>query len=316
MTRSVLITGGLGYLGGRIAAHLASVADWKVTISTRAVDATIPAWLPGGKVIGLDPATTDSLAQALEGFHAIVHLAGANEIVSGADPAGALISTTLGTVRLLQAAQKAGVARFLYFSTVHVYGKAAGVITERTLPEPTHPYAITHRAAEDFVLASGSPLGLAIRLSNAVGAPTHSGIDRWTLAGNDLCRQAIVERRLTLNSSGLAKRDFLPLHDLCRATEHLLRLSDSDLKQRLFNVAAERNLSILELAELIASRCEQRLGYRPEIVRPAPRPGETAGDFQFSCERLRSTGFQANGSLDREIDGMLEFCRAQFAHAG
>ena len=163
------------------------------------------------------------------------------------------------------------------------------------------------------MLASGSPLGMVIRLSNAVGAPTHSDIDRWTLAGNDLCRQAIVERRLTLHSSGVAKRDFLPLHDVCRATEHLLRLPGGEMTQRLFNVAAGCNLSILELAELVASRCEQCLGYRPEIVRPAPRPGETAGDFQFSCERLGSTGFQAEGSLVREIDAMLEFCRAQFA---
>ena len=30
MTRHILITGGFGYLGGRIAAHLASVTDWKV----------------------------------------------------------------------------------------------------------------------------------------------------------------------------------------------------------------------------------------------------------------------------------------------
>jgi UDP-glucose 4-epimerase len=313
MTRNVLITGGFGYLGGRIASHLASLSDWKVTISTRAADPRVPSWLPTARVIVMDPATSESLVQACEGFDAIVHLVGANEIVSSADPAGALVSTTLGTLRLLQAAQKAGVERFLYFSTVHVYGKPKGLITEQTLPEPTHPYAITHRAAEDFVLASGSPLGVVIRLSNAVGAPTHLGIDRWTLAGNDLCRQAVVERRLTLKSAGLAKRDFLPLHDVCRATEHLLRIPAGDMRQKLFNVAAGRNLSILELAELIASRCEQRFGYRPEIVRLALRPDEAVGDFQFSCERLRTTGFQADGLLVREIDDMLQFCRLHFA---
>ena len=308
--RRVLITGGFGYLGGRIATHFASGADWEVTISTRRACAKTPGWLRGGRVVEFDPATSDSLAAACEGIHAIVHLAGANENFSAADPAAALNSTTLGTLRLLRAAEEAGVERFLYFSTVHAYGKLAGVITENTLPQPVHPYAITHRAAEDFVLASSSLLGVVLRLSNAIGAPAHREIDRWTLAGNDLCRQAIVDRRLVLHSSGLARRDFIPLTDVCRATEHLIGLENPP--HRLFNVGGEGPIAILGLAAQIASRCEQLFGYRPEIIRPAPRPGEAFADFRLSSERLEQTGFRREGTVAQEIDQTLHFCRREF----
>ena len=115
---------------------------------------------------------------------AIVHLAAMNEMDCARDPAAALEVNTALTLRLLNAAVAAGVRRFVYLSTAHVYGAPLrGHIDERALPRPVHPYAITHRAAEDFVLAAfdaGRIEGVVLRLSNGVGAPAHAAVDRWT----------------------------------------------------------------------------------------------------------------------------------------
>ena len=67
------------------------------------------------------------------------------------------------------------------------------------LPLPDIPYAITHRAAEDFTLMFASRGKLdarVVRLSNAFGAPAHGSVDRWTLLVNDLCRQAVETKKL------------------------------------------------------------------------------------------------------------------------
>jgi UDP-glucose 4-epimerase len=110
-------------------------------------------------------------------------------------------------------------------STTHVYGPQVGRLEETTLPAPRHPYATSHRAAEDAVLAaSGNFTAMVLRLSNGFGAPTHAQANCWTLLVNDLCRQAVTDCTLRLRSAGLQHRDFIPLADVTRIVDHMLHL--------------------------------------------------------------------------------------------
>src|ERR1051326_4797952 len=226
MNESILITGGLGYVGGRIARALAEQTDFALLLGTRHSKLPKPAWLKRGSVIPLDVTGGQALHDVWKGVRFVLHLAAMNEIESAKDPAGAVTVNTLGTLKLVQAAERAGVERFIYFSTAHVYGvPLAGSITEATLPRPVHPYAMTHRAAEDFVLAAHDRKtmgGLVLRLSNGFGAPIRPEVNRWTLLVNDLCRQAVTARKLVLQSSGLQQRDFVTLSDVARAVLHCL----------------------------------------------------------------------------------------------
>ena len=110
------------------------------------------------------------------------------------------------------------VERFIYFSTAHIYGAPLeGTITEKSLPSPVHPYAITHRAAEDYVIAAAKQKriqGTVLRLSNSFGAPVSPHVNRWTLLANDLCRQAVEKGTITLRSNGCQYRDFICLTDV------------------------------------------------------------------------------------------------------
>ena len=243
MTDRVLITGGLGYVGGRIAEYLSRDNALFLSIGTRRDEIVVRDWIENGDVVQMDLASKNSLEDACAGVRHVIHLAGLNEIDSAKDPEKALAINGHGTLRLLRASEKAGVERFIYFSTAHVYGAPLeGRITEQTVPRPVHPYAITHRVAEDFVLAahdSGSLTGIVLRLSNAFGAPNSPYANRWTLIVNDLCRQAVRSGRLTLRSSGLQKRDFITLEDVGKAVAHFLRLQRSECGDGLFNLGGE-----------------------------------------------------------------------------
>ena len=110
------------------------------------------------------------------------------------------ISFNIGeTVRLLEAAQRSGVRKFIYFSTAHVYGAPLiGDIHEDCVCRPIHPYSITHKSAEDFVLAARGRTDInavVIRLSNSFGAPAYDTSNRWTLLVNDLCKQANIKSK-------------------------------------------------------------------------------------------------------------------------
>lgn len=312
MSDRVLITGGFGYLGGRIAAELANDSGRAVRLGSRKIQAA-PDWLPQAETVALDVLEAGSLSAAMADVQAVVHLAAMNENECVANPGGAVQINTLGTFNALQAAIDAGVKRFIYFSTAHVYGAPlVGNITEQTLPRPIHPYAITHHAAEDFVLAAHDQkkiIGIVVRLSNGFGAPTHPEVDRWTLLVNDLCRQAVQNRKLVLRSSGLQQRDFITLTDVGRAMRHLLELRQTDCEDGLFNLGGDNSISVWDMAQKIAQRCKMTLGYLPNIERPAPQSGEQVDSLNFHSGKLQKTGFKLLGNLDEEIDRTLLVCK-------
>jgi UDP-glucose 4-epimerase len=311
----VLLTGGFGYLGGRIARHLLAQGR-KVRITTRRGPDSWPDWARDAEVVRLDPSDDAALLKACEGVAALVHLSAMNEVDCTTDPVGALQANGVDTVRLLRAALKAGIGRFLYFSTARVYGEPlVGRIEEGMICRPVHPYGISHKVAEDYILAEhakGRVGAACLRLSNALGAPADPLINRWTLVANDLCRQAASSGRMVLKSSGLALRDFIPLGEVARGVGHLLGVERAALGDGIFNLGVGHSSSIRDLADLIRNRAEAVLGVRPALERPDPAPGEVADPLDFRVDRLAAAGFAASRDLSAEIDQTLLLCRKAF----
>lgn len=314
MNAKVLLTGGLGYVGGRVALAL-NEAGHVVRCGTRHAGLSAPVWFPNMQMTHLDWGSLESLGLACQGVDCVVHLAAMNEVESATDPVGALEMNGVASLRLLEAAKAVGVRRFIYFSTAHVYGAPLqGDIDETTLPRPVHPYAITHKVAEDFVLAAHDRKqieGVVIRLSNGFGAPVTPDVDRWTLLVNDLCRQAATTGELRLNSAGTQLRDFLTLGDVARAVDHLLRLDAGQLADGLFNLGSGKAMSILEMTERIAARWQVLTGRDIAIVRPVG-DGVLPPALNYHCEKLAATGFMLTSQVDREIDDTLQLCLQAF----
>lgn len=315
MKNRILITGGLGYLGGRVSRFLSQCSSFDLTLGIHKMTPT-PDWLINGKLASIDLLESSSLEKACDGITHIVHFAALNEIDSAEDPERALLVNGLGSLKLLRAAIQAGAKRFLYFSTAHVYGSPLiGIFTEDTLPRPIHPYAISHRTAEDFVLASKDKEeieGIVVRLSNGFGAPERIDVNRWTLLVNDLCKQAVFSKKLVLRSSGLQLRDFITLTDIGRAVQHLLTIPQKTFGNGIFNLGGENSMRIIEIAEKIADRSEIILGFRPEIQRPLPATDEQSSFLDYRITKLKQTGFSLSGNVNDEIDSTLRLCQSSF----
>jgi len=316
MMDKVFITGGSGYLGGRLVQAFVTEPRFHLRLGTRQPLAVRPAWPREAEIVPLDLLSPEDLNYACRGVRYVIHLAALNEIESLTNPEEALLINGLGTLKLLEAAQRAGVERFIYFSTAHVYGVSlAGMITEESLPRPNHPYAITHKVAEDFILAAHDKKtiqGLVLRLSNGFGAPAAVNVNRWTLIVNDLCRQAVTTGKLVLKSSGLQWRDFITLSDVARSVQHLLNLPASACQDGLFNLGGECSLQIITLAQRIANRASRFLGFPPPIQRPEPGSAESFQPLEYRVDKLKSTGFTLRRNIDEEIDATLLFCKEVF----
>jgi UDP-glucose 4-epimerase len=317
-SRKILITGGLGYVGGRVAKYLANDQNLILQLTSSKSDAKKPNWLKTGEVVQWNTFANNELNLLCAEIDTIVHFAAMNEIDSAENPIAALEVNGLGTLRLLEAAQDTNVRRFIYFSTAHVYGSPlVGEISEKTLPRPIHPYAISHKVAEDFVLAAHDKKqieGIVLRLSNGIGAPISSNVNRWSLIVNDLCRQAVSTHRLTLRTSGLQLRDFVTLHDTARCIEHFIHLPINQCKDGLFNIGGEFVCSIYEITQMVAARCEAILGFKPQISRVEPQGDENALHLEYSIAKLKATGFSLCGNFEDEIDETLKLCQKEFGN--
>jgi UDP-glucose 4-epimerase len=317
MTMRVLITGGFGFVGGRMAAHLAQAGCSVVLGSRRSIDP--PAWLPQAKVAQIHWEDGAALERCCKGVDMVIQAAGMNAQDCAADPAAALAFNGVATARLVAAAGRAGVQRFIYLSTAHVYASPlVGTITEETCPRNLHPYATSHLAGEHAVLAAsnrGQIQSIVLRLSNAFGAPMHKDVNCWTLLVNDLCRQAVQTGKLVLHSSGQQQRDFIGMTEVCHVIERLvISNGDKDCQSGIFNVGAGVAESVLGMTKMIQQRCLQVLGFEPDLQRnkdlkeesPAPLIYQTARLDQFALN-LGYTNY-----VD-EIDELLRYCDTVFS---
>ncbi len=312
----VFITGGLGFLGGRLSRYLSSIGYNVIIGSRRASNLAKPIWLKQGKLCSYS--TTDSiedLEKKLNGIDVVIHAAGPNEAECARDPEHAIEDNAVGMYRLCEAAKLAKVDTLLFFSTAHVYGSPlSGSFTELSIPEPKHPYAYSRRAAEDILfsfqgkIGEGIPRCITIRLTNSFGAPERVDVNCWTLLVADLCRQAVETGTLILKSDGMGMRDFICISDVERAVQHLIAETPSG--KFLYNLGAGQGMTILGMAEKIADEAARLLGKSISISAGPSRPSEkiVMSKLIIDTHRIRATGYKVSGDIGKEIRDLLQFC--------
>lgn len=311
----ILITGGFGFVGGRLAVHLVQAGHQIVLGSRNPINT--PAWLPHAEVAQIEWDDSRALEHRCNGVDVVIQAAGMNAQDCAADPVAALAFNGVATARLVAAASRAGVQRFIYLSTAHVYASPlVGTITDDTCPRNLHPYATSHLAGEHAVLSAsqrGQIQGIVLRLSNAFGAPMHKDVNCWMLLVNDLCKQAVQTRRLVLQSSGLQQRDFVGMTKVCRVAEYLAVCHGASMQPGIFNVGTGVSQSVFAMAQLIQQRCAQVLGFEPALQRVQGGVDERHPVLTYRADNLAALGINSNG-LDNsaEIDSLLRFCQSTF----
>jgi len=306
----ILITGGFGYIGGRVAKYLVEQGHYVVLGSRK--KQKVPEWLSNAEVCELDWNDDRSLSLACTGCDVVVHSAGMNAQDCIADPVSALEFNGVATTRLVWVSRDVGIAKFIYLSTAHVYtSPLIGVINEDVCPNNKHPYASSHLAGENAVLYASKIdenfTGIVLRLSNIVGAPTHKNANCWMLVANDLCKQAVLTNKMIVKSSGLQERNFVAMSSVCSVVKKILEL---DSVPRIINIGSEKSFSILDMAREIKRACRNR-DLTIEVL---------GGD---TCEHHDSLVYKSNYDLfdiypsstkkfNKELENTLLFCEQAF----
>lgn len=311
----VLITGGFGYIGGRLISYLNNrFPEIEVTVGEK-VSCKIPPWSKKINYFSLELLSKKSVQECVDKTmpECVIHLAALNEIDCAKNPKLADKINRRGTEWLVNSAINNSVKKFIYFSTFHIYGKSTkGIITEKTEPKPISSYAITHFEAEKAVIEGGlkgmSPL--IFRLSNSYGYPMDRNINRWTLLVNDLCRQAVFTGKMVLTSSGKQRRDFLCISSIVESVGYFLCDIPNQWGDGLYNLGSGESISVCDMACKVRNVYRKKYGKTAELVL-MPRINKTDDnifDFVYSVDKLNKTGCIFQCDTEKEIWKTMDVC--------
>lgn len=285
----VVVTGGAGFIGANLLSHLGRRhPDWELVALDDLssgfrsnLTACPQAWLLEGSILD-----ENVLEAAFDGADAVVHLAARPSVPrSIADPVTAHEVNATGTMRVLEAARRAGGPHVIVASSSSVYGANPTLPKVETLAtRPISPYAASKLATESYTLAWGHSYGLpvlAFRFFNVFG-PLQAAGHAYAAAIPTFIDAALAERSIPLHGSGQQSRDFTFVGTVA---EVIGRAIDSRITSpEPVNLAFGSNITLLEVIKEI----EAILGRSVAVDHLPPR----AGDVMHS---------QADNSLLRSL---------------
>lgn len=203
-------------------------------------------------IIKIDPA--EQFQKSLEGLQidVVIYAAGAPASISKHNPEQALSLAVNFLVNLVKFFSNQKVL-FIYLSTIHVYGKLKGIITENTLPNCRHPYGLGHLVSErltEYFL--GHERFVVLRLANIFGMSPVMNKNARSLFLNEALFSCVYKRLIDIRSDPSTQRIFIPMTSF---NNLILSLIDEEssltFANRIFNFGYGQSLSLYETSNMI-----------------------------------------------------------------
>ncbi len=244
----------------------------------------------------------DTVENAMQGCDAVVHFAAESHVDNSLNDASIFIDTNVtGTYRLLEAARKQNIQRFLHVSTDEVYGHILeGSFTEKDLLHPRNPYSASKAGAEMMVEAFHETYGLPAlitRSSNNFG-PNQFPEKVIPLFITNLLRG----KKVPLYGEGKNIRDWIFVEDNCAGIELVLQKGKVG---EVYNVAGEQELTNLELTHTIL----KEMGHGEEMIqRVEDRKGH---DLRYSLDasKVKALGYSPTQSFSARLQQTIAWYR-------
>ena len=321
-----LITGGAGFIGSHLADRLVQRGREVVLLddlSTGRVE-NVEHLIRAGTAELVEGSTSDEalVYELMADSERCFHLASAVGVALICErPLESLLRNVRGADVVSWAAARSGV-RLIFASSSEVYGKNSnGALREesdRLLGPPQRSrwgYATAKAFGEMLAYGYQRERGaetVVVRFFNTVG-PRQTGAYGMVLPR--FCRQALLGEELTVYGDGLQSRCFSHVHDTVDA---VARLGEEDRALGgVYNVGAEREITILELAERVVERAESTSPIRFVPYEEAYEDGfEELGRRKPDTSALRElTAWAPTRSIETMIDDVLAYQRAELRRA-
>jgi nucleoside-diphosphate-sugar epimerase len=304
-----LVTGGAGFIGGHLVdALLERGATVRVldNFSTGRRE-NIAHNLDRIELIEGDVRDASVCARAVADVDVVFHQAALPSVARSVEaPVPTDEVNTGGTVRLLDAARRAGVQRFVFAASSSAYGETEVLPKVETMtPQPLSPYAVSKVAAEHYVQVFARLYGMktcALRYFNVFG-PRQDPKSDYAAVVPKFCSALLRGQSPTIFGDGGQTRDFTFIENVVEAN---LLAATRDVSGQVVNIACGERISLLELVAILNELNGSNLLPKHGPARP--------GDIRHSLADIRAArallGFEPKISVREGLARTLAYYRS------
>lgn len=312
MNKKVLITGGCGFIGSHFVEHLIANTNWDIVIIDKLTYASMGFlrlkdsgvyYNPRVKVFVSDFSIPFSigLKEEIGEVNIIVHMGAESHVDNSIkDPRLFFRSNIDGTVEMLEYARELkNLEAFFYFSTDEVFGTALNGVAYKDWDrhKPTNPYSASKAAAEDICIAYENTYGvpvITVNVMNVFGERQHA--EKFIPS---TIKKIINDEKVLIHCykgnliSG--SRFYIHARNVANAVLFLLNSKEKCIGDK-FNVVGDKEVSNLEMAQIIAKVMNKDLKYEM-IDFHSSRPGH---DLRYCLDGSKLLGLGWKPPLDFE----------------
>ena len=300
MRKSILVTGGAGYVGSLLVPKLLNEGH-EVTVLDLFLysDNVFKNYMhdPFLKIIKGDIRDVKTFENAIKGCDTVIHLA----CISN-DPSFELNPDLGKTINfdcflpMVKISKNHGINHFIYASSSSVYGvKDDDQVIEELSLEPLTDYSKYKALCEDILLKEQTPdfNVTVVRPATVCGYAPRQRLD---VIVNILTNHAFNNRKITI-FGGEQRRPNITVKDMVRSYIHLLNVPIEKVKGKIYNVGFE-NHTVNELANMV----KKNTG---EDVLIETQPTNDMRSYHISSKKIKDeTGFTTKFSIEDAINDL------------
>jgi len=260
MPKTILITGGAGFIGSNFLEYMfRKYPDYHLIVLDALTYAGSPDNIPDDIKASKrfefwygNVTNDDIVGQLVSRSDIIVHFAAESHVARSIyDNKIFYVTDVLGTQAMANAVvRKKNLDRFIHISTSEVYGTAHSAPMDEEHPlNPLSPYASAKCGADRLVysyIASYDIPACILRPFNQYGPKQHleKVVPRFITS-------ALLNEPLTVHGSGNAIRDWLFVQDTCERIDKVMHVPVDKIKGEVFNLGSGYELDVLSIAKLV-----------------------------------------------------------------
>ena len=314
--RSILVTGGAGFIGSHLVDSLLAEGDWRVTVvddfndfyspAIKRRNVAAPQQNPAYKLFTADIRNKAALEHVFadDKFDCIVHLAARAGVRPSLSEPRLYVETNInGTMNLLELAQQHGVPQFVFGSSSSVYGVNEKVPFSESDPifNPISPYAAT-KAAGELLCHTYSHLYemrcVCLRFFTVYGAR-----QRPDLAIHKFAQLMSAGKPLPVFGDGTTRRDYTYIDDIIAGVRAAIDYDKSSYE--VINLGESRTVELRELISLL----EKELDLKAVINQQPRQPGDVPQTFADISKARRLLGYDPQTQIEAGIRLFVDWFR-------
>lgn len=303
-----LVTGGAGFIGSNIVKQLL-LDGHEVTVLDNFSSGyrSNLAPFPDVHLIEGDIRNEATVAEAVNGVEVIFHLAASVGNKRSIDhPLLDADINVMGTLKVLEAARKAGVRKIVASSSAGIFGELKTMPIKEDHPiEPDTPYGSSKLCMEKECLAYAKIYdieAICLRYFNVYGPN-----QRFDAYGNVIPIFAFKMWRgepISIFGDGEQTRDFINVQDVVQAN---IKAAMTHGLSGAFNTGSGTRITINNLVELL----QKAAGLKPEVQYREPRPGDVLHSLADISSARNAFGFNPIVSFDLGLSEYMAWAKEE-----